>query len=122
MLLGAFACGRVDRESDDGNSKCGSPTRDSDALAPEIVRPRPDQNFWHTDPALGGCLARVSDHALSPEETTLQAAVGRQAFSPDGSLVVASSGVVVETSEFRPIAKLRTRRPCGRRMEITSFI
>ncbi len=104
VALALAGCGRVD-EGAATTAHCGSPVASPDAMIPEVVRPRPARGFLHEDPALGGCLSRVSDHEALGDEAA-QAAPGRQAFDPSGTRVLLASGAVLDTERFAPVAEL----------------
>jgi hypothetical protein len=91
----ATACGRVDSPPDETVSRCGTALADADAVLVEAARPRPELGEWHVDPVLGGCLARVSDHAALGAGDA-QALPDRQAWNATQDRVLLRAGSVLD--------------------------
>lgn len=108
----AVACG------DDSNTpltpvaferRCGSRRALPDDVVAEAALPRPELGVRALDPALGGCVTRVTDHLHVGQREASHRGSSRQAWNADASLLVMRDGRIVDAHSFETRAMLPDR-------------
>ncbi|HEY6559081.1 MAG TPA: hypothetical protein VI072_17475 [Polyangiaceae bacterium] len=89
--------------------RCGTRSALPNDIVSEVALPRPELGVSVLDPALGGCVTRVTDHVHAGQREASHGGSTRQAWNADASLLVMRAGRIVDAHSFATRARLPDR-------------